>query len=324
VLSSFRAMALWDRCEVVPALEAVEAAEEAARLGGLTAQVHFALWQRAMILDLAGDAIGTRRAAAEAIELNSRIVLNATNRNGMANLANTIVADDPERAIAMVLETAGPDVELVDPAWSTFHLWTLTRACIALGRVDEADHWATLGEERAERLQLQAGSVRTRMARAEVLLARGDAVAAAALALEAADSPTDGYRDLLEVRLVGGRALAAAGDRDGALVQFHRVAEESAPGGARRLTDAADRELRRLGARVSAAARRTSALASGSEELTEREQAIADLVVEGLSNKQVAARLFISEKTVENHLSKVYAKVGVRSRVELTRSLSSA
>ena len=322
ILSSFRAMALWNRCEVGPALESVEVAEEAARLGGLTAQVHFAVWQRGMILDLAGDAIGTRRAMAECRELDARIEPNSTNRNGLANLASTFVADDPERAIAMVFEAAGADVELVDPAWSTFHLLTLTRASIALGRVEDADRWATLGEQRARELSLRAGTVRTSAARAEVLLARGEADAAAEVALEAAGRPYDGLRDLLDARLVGGRALAAAGRRDEAVAQFHRVAEESAPGGARRFTDAADRELRRLGARVSAHARRTSALAAGAEELTEREQAIAELVVEGMSNKQVAARLFISEKTVENHLSKVYAKVGVRSRVELTRSLS--
>jgi DNA-binding NarL/FixJ family response regulator len=324
ILSSFRAMALWNRCDVRPALESVEVAEEAARLGGLNAQVHFALWQRAMILDLAGDAIGARRATAECLDLDARVELNSTNRNGRANLASVYAAEDPERAIATILRNAGPGLELVDPAWSTFHLLTLTRASIALGKVDDADRWALLSEQRADELSLVAGLVRAQAARAEVLLARGSAEEAAALALGAADAEQDGLRDLLDARLIGGRALAAAGRRDAAVAEFHRVAEEAAPGGARRLTDAADRELRRLGARVSAAARRTSALAAGSEELTEREQGIAELVVEGLSNKQVAARLFISEKTVENHLSKVYAKVGVRSRVELTRSLAAS
>jgi DNA-binding NarL/FixJ family response regulator len=40
-------------------------------------------------------------------------------------------------------------------------------------------------------------------------------------------------------------------------------------------------------------------------------------VAEGRSNKQVAAELFLSEKTVEHHLSRVYGKLGVRSRTEL-------
>jgi DNA-binding NarL/FixJ family response regulator len=56
--------------------------------------------------------------------------------------------------------------------------------------------------------------------------------------------------------------------------------------------------------------------------LSEREQAIADLVVAGRTNKQVAATLFLAEKTVEHHLSRIYVKLGVRSRVELASRLS--
>jgi len=84
--------------------------------------------------------------------------------------------------------------------------------------------------------------------------------------------------------------------------------------------DAAARELRRLGARVSAEARRVSDAAGGGgrlDALTAREREIAALVAQGQANKQVAAALFLSEKTIEHHLSRVYAKVGVRSRTEL-------
>jgi DNA-binding NarL/FixJ family response regulator len=45
-------------------------------------------------------------------------------------------------------------------------------------------------------------------------------------------------------------------------------------------------------------------------------------VAEGLANKEVAARLFVSVRTVEANLSRVYAKLGVRSRTELARTLS--
>src|SRR3954471_7098000 len=45
---------------------------------------------------------------------------------------------------------------------------------------------------------------------------------------------------------------------------------------------------------------------------------IAGLVSTGRSNKQVAATLFLSEKTIENALTTIYAKLGVRSRVELS------
>ena len=57
-----------------------------------------------------------------------------------------------------------------------------------------------------------------------------------------------------------------------------------------------------------------------SGELTETERRVAELVAEGLSNKEVAARLFVSVRAVEANLSKVYAKLGVRSRAELART----
>jgi DNA-binding CsgD family transcriptional regulator len=46
---------------------------------------------------------------------------------------------------------------------------------------------------------------------------------------------------------------------------------------------------------------------------------VADLVAEGLQTKQVAATLFVSPKTVEGHLTNIYAKLGVHSRAELVR-----
>jgi DNA-binding CsgD family transcriptional regulator len=51
--------------------------------------------------------------------------------------------------------------------------------------------------------------------------------------------------------------------------------------------------------------------------LTPTEQRVADLVAEGRSNKDVAAELFVSVRTVEANLTRVYAKLGIRSRTEL-------
>jgi DNA-binding CsgD family transcriptional regulator len=49
-------------------------------------------------------------------------------------------------------------------------------------------------------------------------------------------------------------------------------------------------------------------------ELTERERSVAELILLGHSHEQVAAALMLSEKTVQNTLERVYAKLGVRSR----------
>jgi DNA-binding CsgD family transcriptional regulator len=57
------------------------------------------------------------------------------------------------------------------------------------------------------------------------------------------------------------------------------------------------------------------------EGLTAAEQRVAALVAEGRTNREVAAALFLAERTVASHLSRVYAKLGVRSRTELARKL---
>lgn len=59
----------------------------------------------------------------------------------------------------------------------------------------------------------------------------------------------------------------------------------------------------------------------GSAVLTDRERQVAALVCEGLTNRQVGRRMLIAEKTVEMHVSRVYRKLDVTSRVGLLRAL---
>ena len=73
-----------------------------------------------------------------------------------------------------------------------------------------------------------------------------------------------------------------------------------------------------------AAAERIPGRAPRSGDLSETEQRVAELVAKGLSNKEVAASLFVTVRTVESNLSKVYAKLGVRSRSELASRFNAA
>jgi DNA-binding NarL/FixJ family response regulator len=86
--------------------------------------------------------------------------------------------------------------------------------------------------------------------------------------------------------------------------------------GARTWAERAERELRTTGETV----RRRGT--SATEELSPQELQIGLVVAQGVTNREAGARLFLSPKTIEYHLSHVYRKLGVRSRTELARLIA--
>jgi DNA-binding NarL/FixJ family response regulator len=74
-------------------------------------------------------------------------------------------------------------------------------------------------------------------------------------------------------------------------------------------------ELRATGDRVS------KRVGGPDNQLTPQESQIAQLVADGLANREIATRLFISPNTVEYHLQKVFRKLGISSRTQLARVL---
>ena len=92
-----------------------------------------------------------------------------------------------------------------------------------------------------------------------------------------------------------------------------------------RAIDAAQAGFEELGAvRWAARARAEAGRIGGrtaSEGLTAAERRVAALVAEGRTNAEVAAALFLADRTVASHLTRIYAKLGVRSRTELARRL---
>ncbi|HEY8478902.1 MAG TPA: helix-turn-helix transcriptional regulator, partial [Spirillospora sp.] len=87
------------------------------------------------------------------------------------------------------------------------------------------------------------------------------------------------------------------------------------------------REQRRLGVRVPVPGGSAAPGARGGRKklpygLSPREHEIAMLVAEGHGNQQIAERLFLSVRTVETHLSRVFAKIGVSSRVGVATAMN--
>jgi DNA-binding CsgD family transcriptional regulator len=107
---------------------------------------------------------------------------------------------------------------------------------------------------------------------------------------------------------------------ESAVKWLERAEAELASMGAVRFRDEAARELRRLGRRVGARHRRAEG-GSGLASLSGREREIAELVSRGRTNREIAAELFLSEKTIESHLTKVFAKLGVSGRVAVAEAV---
>ncbi len=322
VLETLLAMVLYGLLELDESQEVVETAEERARLGGLSYQLQWALGIRASIASLRGDVAEVRRIEAECLPLVESLQEDDLYRvTGLCNLAANIALEDPAGAIRRMVDAAGDGLERLDVTWPTWLLLVMVRAALDLDRGDDAERWAGMIEERAERYELPLGAARGLAARAEIALAQGDPESAARLAREAVEAADrlDVWLDSVPARLLLGRALAAAGEREAAERELRELVARAEARGAWYFRDAAVAELRGLGVRLAGPA---PARGAGPGELTDREREIAQLVAAGRSNKQVAAAVFLSEKTVEHHLSRVYAKLGVRSRTELAAAWS--
>jgi DNA-binding NarL/FixJ family response regulator len=304
--------------------EADEVADECfeiALLAGNDQFVNWALTGKSWIALQRGDVREAIRCGEQGAELGRGDPVSAL--AGCAHGEALIEAGEPAAGRAAILAAGGgPDQPQIEQAFRTRWYEPLTRAEIALGDLAAAERWARLAEDAAAVCRPLGGRQSEALrARAAVSLAGGDASAAADTALRAAESAATIGVPVEEAtgRLLAGRALAVAGDLPAATAELESARVAFAAAGAERLRDAAARELRKLGRRVPrrGAARR----ASPGDALSVREREIAELVTLGRTNRQIAAELFLSEKTVETHLSHVFAKLGVGSRAAVAGAL---
>jgi DNA-binding CsgD family transcriptional regulator len=182
-------------------------------------------------------------------------------------------------------------------------------ALLDLGRIDDAVQLLDDWEPDARRLGRDRIVAQVTRCRGLVAAARGDvdlALATLEQAVEQADEVTDAFgraRAKLALGVTRRRARQKRDARDAiaaALADFESLGEVV-------WTKRARAELGRIGGR-----RRE-------EGLTAAERRVAALVVEGRTNREVAAALVLGERTVETHLTRIYAKLGIRSRTELAR-----
>ncbi|GAA2073388.1 helix-turn-helix transcriptional regulator [Actinomadura alba] len=221
-----------------------------------------------------------------------------------------------DEGIEAVLDACGDSSSpMLEPGTLAASAEALAEAEAARGRAGESMKWAEI--TKALVLPgLEADSGLIKIARAHALAA-DDVAAAAECAAEAADLfLASGRRiDTGRARLAAGVAYARSGDKARARQELSLAAEIFDICGARGLHTQALREQRRVGVRVPVAG-------AGGQGLSPREQEIAQLVAEGCTNQQIAQKLFLSVRTVETHLTRVFAKLGVTSRVGVATALN--
>ncbi|MFC4536141.1 helix-turn-helix transcriptional regulator [Sphaerisporangium dianthi] len=303
------------------ALATVEESVEGARLMESGQQLVFALTQLCLASAWSGDNEAGLRAGEEAVQV------------GVG--AGEAWGDMARQARGVALVAAGrleEGAEAILDACDEFNGSRLDRGTLlastellahveaALGRPAAAAAWADRAAGFAHP-DLPAFSGLLPLARAHALRA-SEPAAAAALADQAASllSAHERKVDTGRALLLAALAYGDAGERILARERLRDAAEVFLACGARGLRAQVMREQRRNGVRVATTER--GAPGAAPYGLSPRELQIATLVVDGLTNQLIAEQLFLSVRTVETHLSHIFAKLGVGSRVGVATKLN--
>ncbi|MFI8301213.1 ATP-binding protein [Streptomyces nigra] len=189
----------------------------------------------------------------------------------------------------------------------------LVEAAVRLGRAREAVGAARTVEEMA----LAAGTPWALGVSAAVRALMSEDAAAEGLHREAVDllETTQARMDAARARLRYGEWLRAQDRRADARAQLSQAHETLSAAGAEAFAERARRELEAAGARVDG---RIVSIVTAPVELTAQEAEIARLAHSGLTNGEIAARLLLSRHTIDWHLRKVFAKMGISSRKQIS------
>ena len=305
------------------ALNTAEAAVEASRLSGNPQALGFALVAEAWTAAELGNVEHARSAAEEAVALLSSLDESVFTRATHAHVGVIwLEIGEPDRCIEQLRAAGLPDFPLIEPGRRGWLYTVLARAELEGGDRAAAAEWLARSEETVQGLELPLADAWVLHARSLLTLADRDAAGAAALALRAAERAEAVHAPVpaARCRTLAGVALAEAGDSEQAVRLLAGAQRALAACEANRYRDEAARQLRRLGQRVTGRQRRF-AQGPGLGALSGRELEIADRVALGSTNRQIADELFLSQKTVEGHLTSVFAKLGVSSRAEVAEAV---
>ncbi len=302
------------------------------------------------VLARLGDLPGAAQVAAEHLALAETMGLGSQRMQALYNVAFVHAwrgsFGDAERAAAEVLEAA----EVAGERWMTAgSAGLLGLVLLETDRVDEAvqhlDRWRTVADQAGI---VEPGISRYHHERAVALLRSGRTADAVAQVDELEELAARAQRHSAAALAARCRAHvhAAAGELDAALTSARRALELDAvapvpferartmlvlgavhrrrkeKAAAREAFDAAAGSFTALGApgwaeRAQAEHARVGERAAHVTQLTATERRVAELAASGLTNRQVAEQAFMSPKTVEANLAKVYRKLGISSRAEL-------
>lgn len=298
---------------------AAQRAREALDLAEQTDQytyVTLALLADAELRLRTGDADGARRGADDVLTRLAEAPDLSFERRARAILGMSALVSGDLRAADREL-TRADHINTVqhfrEPAFDRYH-GDHVEAVVGLGDLDRAEVLVERLEARATALPRPWICAVSARSRGLLEAARGD-LAAAALAYERAEhahAQLDMPAELARTKLVQGRLLRRRGERASAQAVLRDAVAGFERAGDRAWAAVSQRELdRAIGRRQ-----------PGSLSATERQ--VAELAIAGLRNQEIADRLVVSRKTVEANLSRVYGKLGVRSRTELAKALGSS
>lgn len=308
--------------------ELAEVAEAAVEAALLSASDVFLVWAMALRCQAGietGDLHAAVRFGERAVRAPAGTVSPLAGPTSLQLPSALLEIGEPRRCRDLLVAADGRPDPPPFPIYQPLYYELMVRAALSLGRPALADGLAARAEEAAETLGLRIPLAQAHRARAMVLLGRGEPRQAAARALASADAaelagaPIEAGRS----HTLAGRALAAAGERNAAISVLNRAYEQLAGCGSVRRLHETGRALRGLG-RAVPRADRDGLADSTSLGLTARELEVLERVAVGKTNRQIAGELFLSVRTVDRHLSRIFDKLGIRSRAAATSMLERA